>query len=154
MRHSHRSLMNLFLACVFLSAASLQSRAQGLQDMCGTGVCATYLPNESDYREAPTLVSQPVAFQPPADPCAATAHEAEVKRLHEAVKAAAIAAFSSSQWSLKVRIRFTLLPDKDAQFELKTAGDPKEAHDMLTDFYQRLAALKDYHSGKGLFYVM
>jgi len=147
------SSIKIVLAFACLGSAGPSAVSQTLDDFCGTGVWAMYLPEDENH-EAPNLTSQPITFTTLDDRCAATANEAEVKKLHEAVKAAAIAAFSSSKWAFKVRIKFKLLPDEDAQSEIQTAGAPEVANGMLTDFDNRIAKLKNYRSEKGLFYVM
>jgi len=77
----------------------------------------------------------------------------ELVRLHAAVRPLAAAAFSSSKSEFEVTIRFTLYQDKPATLDMRTnAGEPEVQ--MLTEYLLETSMLTEFHSTKGVSWVL
>ncbi|RDZ26571.1 hypothetical protein [Lysobacter silvisoli] len=103
---------------------------------------------------APNIELLNFQYHSPDDRCGRNVETDELMRLHAGVKSAAAATLADSSGAYSVMVRYTLTPDRPAEFDMKVK-DASDADDArLTAFYHASAALKDYHSRSGTTYVV
>jgi len=128
-----------------------QKKADAL--LCPGGAMGVFLPDPQGT-PSPNIKLESFQYQSVDDPCGRNMDNTELMHLHEQVKPIVAAAFSKSQSSFGVMIRYTLTPDKPAEFEMRTREAPDSAKEQLDAFYSQASALKEFHSTAGTVYVL
>jgi hypothetical protein len=117
------------------------------ESLCQGEAISIYLP---DSEGAPASNISLVEFQylSHEDPCGRNITSDELMRLHAAAKALAASEFSLSEKAFSVFVKFTLTPNSPETLQMR-ASIPQAEYDKLGLFYDKAAALTDFHSSAG-----
>jgi hypothetical protein len=117
------------------------------ESLCQGEAISIYLP---DSEGSPAANISLVEFQylSHEDPCGRNITNDELMRLQAAAKALAALEFSLSEKTFSVFVKFTLTPNSPATLQMR-ASIPQAEYDKLGSFYDKAAALTDFHSSAG-----
>jgi hypothetical protein len=140
---------NYLALAIILIIASAQASAGEVESpsVCGEAT-AIFLP-ESQRSPAPNVELRSFQYMGHGDSCGRNVDHAELMRLHAAVKPVVSASLRESAASYSVMIRYTISQDAPADVDMRVDGAPESERARVSEFYEQVSALTDFHSESG-----